>query len=128
MFGRVNTLLQPFGMFYRESLTQPGDFGFTNVQSMAYPTYLSRPFQLPRLLYQDRLGQIQLGGQEKAIALNTIAYAADGQPNLLAELTALYSTGSTNITGAVTPSETNMGPIVDSGYDDRCSSQHELSG
>lgn len=112
MFGRVNALLQPFGMAYRSSLTQPGDFGLTNVQSVAYPVSF-QAYPAATLLYQDRLGQIQLGGQEKAIALNTIAYAADGQPDLLAALTALYSTGTTNTSGSVQPSELSMGPVVD---------------
>jgi len=112
MFGRVNALLQPFGMAYRSSLTQPGDFGFTNIQSVAYPVDF-QAYTAATLLHQDRIGQIQLGGQERAIALNTIAYAADGQPDLLAALTAIYSTGTTNSSDGTQSSDSTMGSVVD---------------
>jgi hypothetical protein len=109
--GQVNALLEPFGVAYRSSLTQPTDFGFTNVAAVAYPIYFNA-FPAAKLLYENRKGKIQLDSLAKAIALNTIAYAADGRPDLLASLTALYSTGTTNITDNAEPSSADMGQVV----------------
>jgi hypothetical protein len=93
-FDRINALLQPFGMAYRSSLTQPADFGFTNVAAVPYPAYFNA-FPAAKLLYENREGTIQLDSLAKAIALNTMAYAANGRADLLASLTALVlTTGS----------------------------------
>jgi hypothetical protein len=93
-FWRVNALVQPFGLVFRPSLTQPTDFGFTNIQAAPYPDWFDA-FPAAALLCQDRLGQVQLDSLQRAIAMNTIAYAVDGRPDLLAALTAVYA-GSTN--------------------------------
>ena len=93
-FGRANALLEPFGLAYRPSLTQPADFGFTNIQAFPYPVYF-KAFPAADLLHQDRQGQIQLSSLERAIAMHTVTYSVDGRADLLAALTAVY-TGSTN--------------------------------
>lgn len=98
----INTLLQPFGIAYRYSLTQPCDDDFTNVQLEPYPPMLFNAFQAAALLGQDRLGQIQLDSLQRAIAHNTVAYAADGQPDLMAALASIYSGSSNNVIGALT--------------------------
>src|SRR5206468_5532047 len=36
-FERVNKLLKPFGMAYRQTITRPADYGFTNIQAVPYP-------------------------------------------------------------------------------------------
>jgi hypothetical protein len=110
-FPRLDTLLQPFGLSYRYDLNVPADFGFTNIQSIAYPAYFSA-YPAAALLYQDRVGQVRLNGQEKVIALNTITYASQGRPDLLASLTALYATGTTNSPATVATDPT-MGDFVD---------------
>jgi hypothetical protein len=102
MFNRVNKLLEPFGMAYRSSLTRPVDYGFTNIQAVPYPPILFNAFPAAELLRDERRGQIKLTSLEKAIAMSTIAYAADRQPDRLAALTAAY-TGSTNLNGAPLP-------------------------
>lgn len=99
-FTRVNDVLAPFGMAYRTSLTQVGDYGFTNIQATPYPPLLFNGFPAADLLRQDKLGQLQLTSLEKAIAMHTVAYAADRQPERLAALSAVYS-GSSG--GAVPP-------------------------
>ena len=101
-FVAATEFLQPFGLGYRSSLASPADLGFTNIQAIPYPVYFSA-FPAAQLLHQDRVGQIQLNSQEKAIALNTINYAVYGRPELLPLLTALYSTGSTNNLNAPLP-------------------------
>lgn len=109
-FNKVNTLLEPFGMAYRASLIQPADFGFTNIAVAPYPSYFSA-FPAAQLLHQNRLGQVQLDSLQKATALHTLAYAADGHLDLLAALNAVYATGTTNA-----PSETTvpgLGSIAD---------------
>jgi hypothetical protein len=93
-FTGVNQMLAPFNLAYRPSLASPADLSFTNIQSVPYPTLFSA-FPAAGLLHQDRLGQIHLDSQQKAIALNTIMYAASGQPQLLSQLTSVYS-GTTN--------------------------------
>jgi hypothetical protein len=109
--GQVNALLEPFGMAYRSSLTQPADFGFTNVASVAYPIYFNA-FPAAKMLHENREGKIQLDSLARAIALNTIAYAADGRSDLLASLTAVYSTGSTNVSDITEPASADMGSLV----------------
>jgi hypothetical protein len=112
MFDRVNNLLEPFGMMYRSSLTQPGDMDFTHVQAVPYPIFFNA-FPAAELLHQDRKGELHLDSLDKAIAVNTIAYAADGRPDLLAELTAVYATGNRNITGDAAPSGAGMGSLME---------------
>jgi hypothetical protein len=68
--------------------------GFTNLQVIPYPQYFSA-FPAAELLHQDRIGMIQLDSLARATALNTINYAANGQPQLLSQLMAVYS-GVTN--------------------------------
>jgi hypothetical protein len=110
-FNQANAILQSFGLAYRSSLATPADYGFTNIQVIAYPPYFSA-YPAAQLLHWDRVGQMRLGAQEKAIALNTITYAVQGRPDLLSSLTAVYSTGTTN-TGAARPTDASMGSLVD---------------
>lgn len=112
LFGKVNAVLKPFGLTYRTSLTQPHDFGFANTQSGPYPNYFSA-LPAARLLYENRVGTTHLDSLARAICLNTINYAADGEPGLLAALTALYSTGTTNWTGGTKPPIAVMGTLMD---------------
>ena len=118
-FDYANEILQPFGLAYRAILAIPADFGFTNVQAIAYPSYFTA-LPAAQLLHQDRVGQTSLGAQEKAIALNTINYAVYGRPDLLASLTAMYATGTTNSIGGQptdaspdTPVGASMGSLID---------------
>lgn len=107
-FTGVNQMLAPFNMAYRPSLAAPADLSFTNIQSVPYPT-LFNAFPAAYWLHQDRVGQVRLDSQQKAIALNTMMYAASGQPQLLSQLTAVYS-GITN-SGIQYPG--NAGDFVD---------------
>jgi hypothetical protein len=100
-FGSANNILEPFGLAYRASLSTPADWGFTNIQEIPYPTYFSA-FPAAELLYKDRVGQLRLNGQEKAIALNTVAYASLGRLDVLASLRAVYS-GTANSDGGSQP-------------------------
>lgn len=98
-FDYANEILQPFGLAYRNSLATPAVYRTNvfpppNIQAIPYPIYFSA-FPAAELLYADRIGQIQLDSQQKAIALNTIAYASVSRPDLLSQLTAVYS-GTTN--------------------------------
>ena len=101
-FLRVNELLEPFGMAYRSSMSQPRDLSFANIQPNPYPPGLFSAFQAADLLFQDRKGKIQLDSLQRAIALNTVAYAADGQPDLMAQLAAVYTGSTNNALGALT--------------------------
>src|SRR5258708_5327778 len=94
-FPSANRLIRPFGLAWRPSLTQPKDWGFTNIQAYAYPIYFSA-FPAADLLSQDRLGQIRLDALEKVIALQTIPYASAGAPDLLAGLISVYSSSTNN--------------------------------
>jgi len=93
-FPTVNSLVNPFGLAYCPTQTQPVDFGFTNVQAIPYPDYFSA-FPAANLLYQDRLGQIQLDSLARLTSLHTIAYASTVSPDLLAALMEVYA-GTTN--------------------------------
>jgi len=98
-FNYANEILAPYGMAYRNSLdTPPVETGKLYpppvLQSVPYPVYFIA-FPAAAMLYEDRIGQMQLDSQQKAVALNTIAYASLGNPELLSELTAVYS-GTTN--------------------------------
>jgi hypothetical protein len=95
LFDRINALLKPFGLAYRSAFTQLNDFGFTNIQANAYPPVLFSAFPASELLRNNRLGRVQLDSLEKALALHTMSYSADGQPELLSRLAAVYA-GSTN--------------------------------
>jgi len=64
VFIAANEILQPFGLAYRSSRAEPADLGFTNIQSIPYPIYFSA-FPAAQMLYQDRVGQIQLNSQQK---------------------------------------------------------------
>jgi hypothetical protein len=109
---RVNALLEPFGLAYRTSLSKPLDFGFTNVWAVPYPVYF-QAFPAAELLYKNRKGQVQLDSLSKAIAMNTVAYAGAERPDLLAALTAMYSSGTTNLSGAGLPPDASVGNLVD---------------
>lgn len=93
-FIYANEILQPYGLAYRPNITAPVDLTVTNVQAMPDPVEFDA-FPAAELLHADRVGQIQLDGQQKAIALNTITYAVDGRPQLLSLLSAVYA-GTTN--------------------------------
>ena len=111
MFGRVNALLQPFGMAYRASQTKPADFSFTNMAAFPYPPILFNAFPAAEILRENRMGSIRLTSLEKAVAMNTVAYSADGNPERLAALSAVYS-GNAN--GPTTPHGTgSMGQFAD---------------
>ena len=101
-FNYANQILQPYNLAYRPNITGPVDFTLTNVQTVPYPVEFDA-FPAAELLHEDRMGQIQLDGQQKAIALNTISYAIDGQPQLLSQLTAVYE-GTTNTAPYTGPS------------------------
>jgi hypothetical protein len=93
-FTAVNDILQPFGLAYRSSLAAPADLTFTNIQSAPHPIYFNA-LAAAELLHADRIRQVRLDSQQKVIALNTITYSVHGQPQLLSELTSIYS-GTTN--------------------------------
>jgi hypothetical protein len=109
VFPAINEILDPYGLAYRASLATPADLTFTNVQSVPYPQDFIA-FPAASMLYQDRVGQIKLDSQQKVIALNTIAYASVGQPQLLSQLTAVYS-GITN-NGTATGNASNLVDVV----------------
>jgi hypothetical protein len=94
-FAIINHLVQPYGLAYRPSTTYPTSLGFTNISAQAFPVYFSA-YPAATLLGQDRLGQVHLTSLEKVIALNTINYAVNARPEVMADLTALSSGGSTN--------------------------------
>lgn len=93
-FPAANSMLAPFNLAFRPSLASPADLTFTNIQSVPHPVEFAA-LPAAELLYADRVGQIRLDGQQKAIALNTIMYASAGQPQLLQQLSAVYA-GTTN--------------------------------
>ncbi len=112
LFDIVNNLLQPFGIAYRASLTQPSDLGFTNIQTVPFPNSF-QAFPAAESLYKDRKGLSRLDSLEKATAVHTMAYAADGKPDLLSELNAVYTSGRTNINRNVEPPSDTMGSLTD---------------
>ncbi|HET7626063.1 MAG TPA: hypothetical protein VFM25_12440 [Verrucomicrobiae bacterium] len=85
-----NTLLKPFGLAFRSTLSQLNDLDITNLQSVVYPPILFNAFPAAQLLYENRRGQVQLSSLEKTLALHTISYAIDGQADLLTAMTAVY--------------------------------------
>ncbi len=100
-FDYANEIMQAFGLAYRNNLATPAlyrtnVFSPPNLQTVPYPIYFSA-FPAAEMLYADRIGQIQLDSQQRAIALNTIAYASVGRPDLLSQLTAVYSGTSNNV-------------------------------
>ena len=101
-FFDVNEILEPFGLAYRSSLATPADYALTNIQSIPFPAYFSA-LPAAQMLHADRIGQFQMDSFAKAIALNTINYASDNDPQLLSALMAVYS-GITNHGAAQLPS------------------------
>jgi hypothetical protein len=93
----INDLLKPFGMAYRSSTVLPVDFGFTTIQQVPYAPVLFNAFPVAELLNKQRQGEVQLGSLERSVAMNTIAYAADRQPDVLEALTEIYSGSSGSV-------------------------------
>ncbi len=100
-FEQVNTLLRPFGIAFRSSAVRLNDLALTNLQIAPYPPSLFNAFPAAELLHQNRLGQAHLTSLEKVLALNTMSYAADGQPELLAALASAYSGSSNSVVGVL---------------------------
>lgn len=94
VFPVLNQILQPYALAFRSSLAVPVDLTFTNIQTVPHPDYFIA-FPAAALLHQDKVGQRKLDSQQKVIAFNTISYAVVGQPQWLAQLTAVYA-GTTN--------------------------------
>jgi hypothetical protein len=89
--ANANLILNQFGLAFRSSVAQLNDFGVTNIAAAPYPPSLFNAFPAAELLRKNRLGQVQLTSLEKVLALNTLAYASDGRPDLLSALSAVYS-------------------------------------
>ena len=94
VFNALNQMLQPYALAYRSSLAVPVDLTLTNIQTVPHPDYFIA-FPAAEQLHADKIGQRKLDSQQKVIAFNTISYAVVGQPQWLAQLTAVYA-GTTN--------------------------------